>query len=117
MTNFSKLSSWLASIACGVCLVFAALATPGVAKADPPACDCCGTEPNGSDPALLLAWQDCMNSCGANGGVCLSDTVCNVTCHGTWMSCDGACNAKPACVTYRCYRLPVQPACECKAGG
>ena len=36
MLGYSALASWLSSVACGVCLVLAVAATPGVVSADPP---------------------------------------------------------------------------------
>lgn len=39
MSSFMKLSSWACSVACGVCLALAVLATPRTALADPPVGD------------------------------------------------------------------------------
>ena len=70
MTKFSAISSWLSSIACGVCLVLAVLATPGVARADP-LCSCCGDPPQPSDPPEAHQWYNqCMSYCQAHGGSC-----------------------------------------------
>ncbi|VTT99373.1 unnamed protein product [Gemmataceae bacterium] len=69
MTEVTKVSSWLASIACGVFLVLAVLATPGVARADPP-CSCCGPDPGPSDPVARNQWLQCMNYCMSHGQNC-----------------------------------------------
>lgn len=60
MAKFSVVASWLSSIACGVCLVLAVLATPGVARADPD-CSCCGTDPGPGDYSGHQQWESCMS--------------------------------------------------------
>lgn len=67
MTKFTNVSSWLSGIACGVCLVLAVLATPDVARADPP-CDpatCCGPNP---DPTCVM---QCLQT-----GTCAAAPLC-----------------------------------------
>jgi hypothetical protein len=118
MTKLTNLSSWLSSVACGVCLVLAVLATPGVARADPP-CDCCGSDPGPGDPPGHQVWENCVTYCIENGGVCFaacSNSVCSVTCVGSYPQCGtGTCNKKPVCVDARCNCMLILavPSCEC----
>ena len=74
--KFANVSSWLASVACGVCLVLAVLATPGVAKADPP-CACCGDPPPpGASQEANTEWNNCMSWCLSHNNSCSDAPFC-----------------------------------------
>jgi hypothetical protein len=81
VTKFSAISSWLSSIACGVCLVLAVLATPGVARADPD-CSCCGTDPGSGNPSGHYTYMMCMQQCTQAGGCAFlgCNSFCAVVC-------------------------------------
>ena len=105
MTKLSVVSSWLSSIACGVCLVLAVLATPGVAKADPD-CSCCGTDPGPGDYQGHLAWQNCVYQCMQTG-------VCD---ESAFFSCTRQMSNCPNwnCLTYDyCVKYTGNTYCSC----
>ncbi len=96
-------SSWLASVACGVCLVLAVLSISDVARADSGApCSCCG--PNTGDQN----YQNCMASCTQNGGSCAAFFCSNCVqpncedfpclCATPGWTCKYAFNSDTACV-------------------
>jgi len=75
MSGFSKLSSWVCSVACGVCLVLGLLTTPLTAKADP-------TNPPGGDGYALF--------CDMSFSYCVRPNCRTQTClceGGGWVCC------------------------------
>lgn len=66
MSNFTKLSSWACSVACGVCLVLAVLATPRTALADPP----------GGGEQFVICQLNCSPpNCGGDFCLCTSGVL------------------------------------------
>jgi hypothetical protein len=131
MTKFSVVSSWLASIACGVCLVLAVLATPGIVHADT-FCSCCGTDPGSGDPIAQQVWRDCLNDCMQHNGECDSPVPPRMQ---SCTSCTGQCpsftaptqtcgsnncdTSSPQCLTNHCtcdfvYEDPVNIKYYCR---
>jgi hypothetical protein len=111
MRKFSVISSWLSSIACGVCLVLAVLATPGVARADPD-CSCCGTDPGAGDYAGHQQWMNCMSQCAATG-TCGGLVIKSSCPNGSRSSCSQDDGMPNGCPNLLCTEPPNKWACGC----
>lgn len=71
MPSFVKLSSWACSVACGVCLALAVLATPRTALADPP--EDPPQDPGGGGEQYIICQFSCSPPrCGGDFCLCAS---------------------------------------------
>lgn len=69
MSSFTKLSSWVCSVACGACLALAVLATPRTALADPPPVD------NGDGQFIICQLNCSPPRCGGDFCLCTSGVL------------------------------------------
>lgn len=92
MSSFTKLSSWACSVACGVCLMLAVLATPGATLADP------GTGGGGGETITRCA-NPTRDSCPdeVTSISCIAATGCDAA-NGTFCNC-----AHTQLPTFSCY--------------
>ncbi|MBA4065815.1 MAG: hypothetical protein C0501_19270 [Isosphaera sp.] len=97
MTRYWNVSSWLAGVACGVCLMLAVMATPGAAHADEP-CPCCFEQ---------VYTQECEDACGCSGFIFCMWNCLQPNC--------GALHCLCATPGFTCkYKLGSMRDCDCR---